>query len=143
MDQAINQFFLRFERANSSSDVSEFSRLYADTFLFGGPDGVQMVQKEGFLKILPKMKAHFSSMGLSETHLQAVEANPLDSKYLLAKVSWKMTLGDSSRNNHVEASTTYVLMRGGENPLSIILQIDHQDLENVIKEQQNLKDNLA
>lgn len=143
MDQAMNQFFLRFERANSSSDVSEFSRLYADSFLFGGPNGVQMVQKEGFLKILPKMKAHFSSMGLSETRLQEVEASPLDSKYLLANVIWKITLGDSSRNNHVEASATYVLMRGNENPLSIILQIDHQDLASVIKEQQNLKDKHA
>lgn len=137
IDQRVNEFFLRFERANSSSDVSEMSALYADTFIFGGPNGVQVVKREDFLKVLPRMKAHFSSMGLSGTQLQAVEASPLDSKYLLAKVVWTIEFRDPSRNNHVDASSTYVLVRGDGNALSIVLQIDHQDLASLIKEQQS------
>jgi hypothetical protein len=113
------------------------SGLYADTFMFGGPNGVQAVKKEDFLKVIPKMKTHFSSMGLSETQLQAVEANPLDSKYLLAKVVWRMSLWNSSRSKHVDMSATYVLVQGNGDALSIVFQIDHQDLASVIKEQQN------
>src|SRR4051812_37747884 len=74
MDQRVKQFFLKYEKANSSSDIYGIGGLYADTFMFGGPNGVQAVKKEDFLKVVPKMKAHFSSMGLSETQLQTVEA---------------------------------------------------------------------
>jgi hypothetical protein len=62
MDQCVKEFFLQYERANSSSDISAIGGLYADSFMFGGPHGLQAVKKENFLKILPKMKAHFSSM---------------------------------------------------------------------------------
>ncbi|SRR6266496_107634 len=134
MDQRVKEFFLQYERANSSGDVSAIGGLYADIFMFGGPKGVQSVKKDDFLRVIPKMKAHLSSMGLSETQLQTVEANPLDSKYLLAKVVWGMKVRNSSGSKHLDASATYVLVRGQADALSIILQIDHQDLASVIKE---------
>ena len=136
MDQRVKEFFLKYEKANSSSDTSGITGLYADTFMFGGPNGVQAVKKEDFLKVVPKMKVHFFSMGLSETQLQTVEANPLDSKYLLATVVWRMKLRNASGSKHVEASATYVLVRGQGDALSIVFQIDHQDLASVIKGQQ-------
>ena len=64
MDQRVKEFFLRYEGANSSSDVTEISALYAETFMFGGPAGVQAVKKEDFLKVVPKRKTYFLSMGL-------------------------------------------------------------------------------
>jgi hypothetical protein len=137
MDQQIKDFFLRYERANATSDLSEFSVLYADTFMFGGPKGVQAVRKEDFLRVVPKMKSHFSSMGLSETRLESVEANPLDSKYLLVKVGWRMKLQNSSGIRHLDASATYVLAGGTGDALSIVFQIDHQDLASVVEELQN------
>jgi len=135
MDQRVTEFFLKYEKANSSSDVCEIGGLYANTFMFGGPNGVQAVKKEDFLKVVPKMKVHFFSMGLSETQLQTVEASPLDSKYLLARVAWRMKVRNSSGSKHVDASATYVLVRGREDTLSIVFQIDHQDLASVIKGQ--------
>ena len=48
MDQQVNEFFLQYERATSSSDVSGIGGLYSDTFMFGGPNGVQAVKKEDF-----------------------------------------------------------------------------------------------
>lgn len=136
MNQRVKEFFLTYEKANSSSDVSAIGSLYADSFTFGGPNGVQAVKKEDFLKVVPKMKMHFSSMGISETELEAVEASPLDSKYLLAKVVWRINFRDSQGNKHVDASATYVLARGKDDALSIVFQIDHQDLASTIKKQQ-------
>ena len=104
--------------------------------MFGGPHGAQAVKKEDFLKIVPKMKAHFSSMGLCETRLQTVKANPLDSRYLLATVGWRMKFRNSSAKP-VDAVATYILVLGQENTLSIVFQIDHQDLASVIKDQQS------
>ena len=70
MDQRIKEFFLQYEKANSFSDVSGISALYADTFMFGGPNGVQAVNKGDFLKVVPKRKAYFSSMGLSDSRAE-------------------------------------------------------------------------
>jgi ketosteroid isomerase-like protein len=137
MDQRVKEFFLQYERANSSSDVSGISALYADTFMFGGPNGVQSINKGDFLKVVPERKAYFSSMGLSETQLESVDASPIDSKYLLAKVAWKMKLQNSSGSRTLDTYATYILAQAGGDELSIVFQIDHQDLASVVKELQS------
>jgi hypothetical protein len=136
MNELVREFFLRYERANGSSDVAGIGELYAETFMFGGPDGVKAVRKEDFLRVVPKMKSHFSAMGLSETELQSVEATLLDSKYVLAKVGWRMKLLISSGSKDLDTSATYVLAREGRDGLSIVFQIDHQNLASAIKERQ-------
>ena len=136
MDQQIREFFLTYEKANSSSDLSAIGGLYADTFMFGGPRGVQVVKKEDFLKVIPKMKAHFSTMGVVDTQLQTAETRRLDSKYLLTTVIWRIKFRNSFESSYVDASASYVLARGQENTLSIVLQIDHQDLSSVLEGQQ-------
>jgi hypothetical protein len=137
MEQQAKEFFVRYERANSTSDASAIGDLYADTFMFGGPNGTQAVKKEDFLRVIPKMKAHYSSMGLAETQLHTVEATLLSSKYVLAKTGWRMTIRNSSGDRHVEAFATYILMRGQADALSIVFQIDHQELASVLKDPQN------
>ena len=139
MNQRVTEFFLQYERANSSSDISSSGDLYADTFMFGGPQGVQAVKKEDFLKVVPKMKSHLSSMGLVKTQLDTVETHPIDSKYLLVNVGWKITVQNSSGCRRVDASATYVLFRGQDEELSIVFQIDHQDLVSLIKSRQNTR----
>lgn len=139
MDQRVKEFFLQYEKANSSSDESGISALYADTFMFGGLNGVQAVNKGDFLKVIPKRKAYFSSMGLSETQLESVEVSPINSKYLLAKVTWKMKLQISSGSRPLETVATYVLLQGDGHALSIVFQIDHQDLASVVKELQSTR----
>jgi len=133
MNQRVHEFFVEYEQAIASSDVSKIGVLYADTFLFGGQSGVQAVKKEDFLKVIPKRKAYFTSMGLSDTRLESVEASQLDSTYLLAKVAWRMKLEDSSGSRTLNTFATYVLTRSDQDALSIVFQIDHQDLANAIK----------
>ena len=133
MDRAVKEFFLEYERANSSSDVLAIGRLYSENFMFAGPHGVRPVQKRDFLNVLPKMKEHFASLGLSETHLQTVDVTPLDSNYVLAKVGWRMKLTKSFSPRYVDAFATYVLARGQQDAFSIVFQLDHQDLATVIQ----------
>jgi ketosteroid isomerase-like protein len=136
MSQQVKEFFKAYERTNSSSDTSAIGDLYAATFMFGAANGVQAVTRENFLKVVPRMKAHLSSMGLFETQLRNVEVNPIDSKYLLANVDWRMQIRSSSPSKYVDVSATYVLMRGQDDALSIVFQIDHQDLVTLIRDQQ-------
>ena len=53
---------------------------YADVFMFGGPEGVQCVKKEDFLKVLPRRKEFFRSLGLVCSNIHSLEGSTLDSK---------------------------------------------------------------
>jgi len=138
VDQQVKAFLEKYARANSSSDVSLIGSLYADAFMFAGPNGARTVRKEDFLKIIPKMKAYFASIGLSETCLHSVETVAVDSKYLLAKAGWKITVRDQNGDcRQLDAFATYVLERKDADTLSIVMQIDHQDLATLIRNHQN------
>lgn len=134
MDQTVTNFFERYQKENASSDVATIGSLYADTFLFAGPNGTQAVNKEDFLEVVPRMKAHFASIGLYETRLESVEATAIDSKYILAKAGWKMGVRrNTGSTTRVDAFATYILERKDGDAFSIVVQIDHQDLANVIR----------
>ncbi|HKR84426.1 MAG TPA: hypothetical protein VJS37_09635 [Terriglobales bacterium] len=133
MHQLVKDFLKRYEKANAYSDWAAIGKLYADTVLFGGTNGVQVVRKDDFLRLVPRMKAHFASLGLAETHLQRVETSVINVKYLLAKAAWKMTIRHlTGARTQLEALATYVLERQEEGRLSIVFQIDHQDLATLI-----------
>lgn len=137
MEQAIQTFFAEYEAANASSDAPRIGRLYADWLMFAGPNGVQTVKKEDFLHVIPKMKAHFALLGVRETRLNSVEAAVVNSRYLLAKVSWRILLSNSgAENSFVDASASYVLDGQGRDGLTIIVQIDDQDLAAAITKRQ-------
>lgn len=133
MDELVKAFFETYEKANSTSDFAAIGDLYAETFLFAGREAAQAVRKTDFLKVMPRMKDHFASLGLTGTRLSSVETTHLGSRYALAKVGWAMTL--RTANGHVkdfDAFATYVLQRSDHDKLSILFQLDHQDLAAVV-----------
>ena len=134
MDLQVKQFLEQYERANASCDLAAIGTVYADIFMFAGPKGVQAVKKDDFLKVIPKMKAHFAQLGLSETRLHSIETTALDSKYVLAKTAWNMTIQDSNGHaKNLDALATYILERKDAGNLTIVVQIDHQDLATAIE----------
>jgi len=134
LNTRVRQFFDAYERANAEFDVQKIAALYADTFMFGGPQGVQCVKKEDFVKVLPKRKEFFKAAGLASSRVTSVEASALDSKYMLAKVTWQMRF-DRAGGTPIEsdAFTTYVLSRDNDS-LQIVFQLDHQDLSTKVRE---------
>jgi hypothetical protein len=65
MDELVKAFFETYEKANSTSDFAAIADLYAETFLFAGRDAAQSVRKVDFLKVIPRMRDHFASLGLT------------------------------------------------------------------------------
>lgn len=67
-----------------------------------------------------------------------IHETPLDSKYLLAKTTWKMRFKKSAGlEEKIDTFATYVLERKGST-LAIVFQIDHQDLTAKVKEVKEL-----
>jgi hypothetical protein len=134
MTPLVSNFFATFERSLSESDVSTVASLYADVFLFGGPRGVQTVNKTDFLKLLPKRKDYFASMGLGKSTVASIDEIPLDAKYILARVVWQMTLKIASEvSKQFETKATYIVEIKNGTPV-IVMQLDHQDLAEKVKE---------
>jgi Domain of unknown function (DUF4440) len=127
MGANVKEFFAQYERANALSNVSAIAALYADVFLFGGPAGVRSVNKDDFVKVIPKRKQCFVSLGLVETKLAGVEETVLDEKYLMARTSWTMAFRAAGDRKELHTAATYILERTGET-MAIVMQIDHQDL---------------
>jgi hypothetical protein len=128
MHANVREFFDGYEKANAEFEIPNIAALYADVFMFGGPQGVQCVKKEDFVKVLPKRKELFRSVGLVSSKIESLEASNLDSKYVLVKAVWKMRF-ESSTGLPIDSenSTTYILAGTGD-AFQIVVQLDHQDL---------------
>jgi len=63
-NSGVASFFARYEAANAVFDVEQIAACYAAVFMFGGPDAVECVKKEDFVKVLPRRKEFFRSRGL-------------------------------------------------------------------------------
>ncbi len=134
MDQLVKEVLKRYAEANSASDIAGIGALYADTFLFAGPKGVQAVKKEDFLKAIPMIKDRFTAMGLRETQLGSFDSTALNSKYVLAQTGWTMTVRTpAGAMKQVDAFATYILWQKEDGMLVIVFQLDHQDLATLIK----------
>ena len=135
MDQSVSEFFTKYEIANGASDISAVGSLYGESFLFAGPNGAQTVRREDFLKVIPRMKAHFESIGLTGTHLCWLEVKELDARYVLVKATWEIAVkGAKGGVRSMKVLASYVLQRV-DGRLFIVFQLDHQDLETVVKSQ--------
>ena len=136
MDELVKAFFEAYAKANSALDVAAMGDLYAETFLFAVRNTAKPVRKEDFLKIVPRMKGHCASLGLTGTRLSSVETTELGSGYALAKVRWAMTLRTSNGLvKTFDTFATYLVQRDDHDRLSILFQLDHQDLAAVVKQE--------
>ena len=128
LNTEVRDFFSIYETANARFDVEQIAASYADVFMFGGPDGIQSVKKEDFLKVLPRRKEFFKSVGLTSSKIKSLEASPLDSKYTLVKAIWNMRFDRGGGEPILsENSASYILAKMNDR-IQIVFQIDHQDL---------------
>ena len=130
----VEEFFRRYEDANHDFEVASIVKLYADTFMFGNPQGVQAVKKEDFVKLLPRRKDFMKTAGLVSSRVDSVEASALDSKYMLVKTVWNMQFRTNQGAEVVrKTAATYVLSATGDS-FEIVCHLDHQDLMKIVED---------
>ena len=130
----VEEFFRRYQHANNDFDLPSIAKLYADTFMFGNPQGVQAVKKEDFVKLLPRRKEFMKTAGLVSSRVDSVAASALDSKYMLVKTVWNMQFRATPGAEVVcKTRATYVLSATGDS-FEIVFQLDHQDLMKIVQD---------
>lgn len=134
LNARVKEFFDGYERANAEFEVERMASLYADVFMFGDRRGTQSVKKEDFVRVLPRRKEFFKSVGLVSSKAASLEVSQLDSKYVLVKVVWTMRFESSTREPvDTQNSATYILSIVGDS-FQIVFQVDHQDLTKRLQE---------
>lgn len=128
------EFFRLYEQANNDFDVQLIAKLYADTFMFVSPQGIQAVRKEDFVKVLPRRKEFMKTAGLLSSRVDSVQASTLDSKYVLVRTVWNMTFRANNQDEMTsKISATYILSTVGDS-YEIVLQLDHQELMKIAQD---------
>jgi hypothetical protein len=128
VSDAVRIFFENYERGTNSLDITIFAASYSDNFMFAGPNGVQPVKKDAFLKMIPQRKGFFQMLGLQSSNIVSLIETRLDEQYIQVKTVWRMHYEkDQHEPIDDENLATYILrLQNGQ--LQIVFQLDHQDL---------------
>lgn len=133
-NEDIQAFLKTYEQATNTNSSDDIAPLYADTFMFGGKQGVQSIKKTDFLQVLPKRRGFFSMVGLKTTTLQASETVPIDDEYVMVKVKWSIHYEKEGKKPIDDETLATYILHSQNTTLQIVMQIDHQDLMARVKE---------
>jgi hypothetical protein len=124
----VRKVFEDYERGIATPDPELLSSLYNGSFVFAGPQGVQVVAREDLLRALPRRQGFFQAVGLTSSRVRSLDVTCLDENYLMVKAWWEMRFEKGPGQPIIdETSATYILHRRGD-LLRIAFQLDHQDL---------------
>lgn len=127
------QFFKTYQEATGSLDVNAIAPCYADTFLFGQPEGTQPIKKEDFLAVLPKRKGFMEKIGQKKTEIVDLQETVISGNYTQVRVTWKMTYQKGEKTLEDLVYATYILHKYNDT-FRIVAQFDHQDLMRRVRE---------
>lgn len=130
---SVKSFFEKYQKANQDFDIEEIGSCYAEEFIFGQPDGVRMVKKEDFLRMLPKRKEMMQKTGQESSDVISLKETAISEQYTQVEVVWKMKYRKDKKAIEDSNTATYILFKSS-NGMQIVTQIDHQDLIKKVQE---------
>jgi len=130
---SIGDFFARFARQSNADDIAALVSQFADPFLSASPQGTQSVRATELAATLKKKKELFNRLGSMPSELIDLHETPLDSRYVLARATWRMSfVRDGGTIQEVLVDSTYLVDTAG-NDCKIVLYLTHQDLMQILR----------
>ena len=135
----ISRFLVLYARETAENNMPAVVSHFADTFLFAGPSGAQPVRASDFAAALPKRKALFDQLGCQPTDLTAIHETPLDSRYVLARTTWRFSfLRDNAPAQNFDTDSTFLIDTGlpgtSESDFKILLYLPLQDIMQIMRD---------
>ena len=132
--ERVKAFFDQYESNIGGSDPAAIAAQYGESFVFAGPQGVQAVRRDDFVKVLPKRQGFFKSVGLRSSRVVALEEASFDDRCVLVKAQWRMQFGSAPAPvSELDLCATYLLQQQPDG-LRIVFQLDHDDLTKRVQE---------
>ncbi len=131
---ALGPFLAAYDRNSAICDIPALLSQFADTFLTAGPDGARALTGPQFASILPRRRDLFTQMGLISSSLDSFEETLLDSRFILARTTWRMRFAPQECDpQDVLLYSTLIVDTGGESP-KIVLYLANSDWMAVLRE---------
>jgi hypothetical protein len=130
----VRAFFERYERGSNALDLDVIAGEYADAFMFADPGGARVVGKQQLLAALPKRQELFKARGHKSTKIVSLDETALDDRHVMVRVHFSM-LFESRAAGPVDVAlhSTFILRFDGD-AARIILQLEHQDAQQAMRE---------
>src|SRR5262245_39931046 len=132
--ERVKAFFDQYEANIGRSDPAAIAAQYGESFVFAGPQGVQAVRRDDFVKVLPKRQGFFKSVGLRSSRVVALEEASFDDRCVLVKAQWRLQFESAAAPvSDLDLVATYLLQQQPDG-LRIVFQLDHDDLTKRVQE---------
>ncbi|TJZ76258.1 hypothetical protein [Chitiniphilus eburneus] len=131
----VRQFFARYEEGANTFDPDLVCGQFTDVFMGADPNGVAAIPNDQvFRDAIPQREAFFSQIGFRAAKVLEVIETPLDPRYTMAKVLWRMTFENPpGQLRDFEFFITYFLFDAGVGP-RVAFYISHDDEQQVMRE---------
>jgi hypothetical protein len=140
----VSRFLALYASESADDNLPAVVSHFADTFLFAGPSGAHPVRASDFAAALPKRKALFDKLGSQPTELTAVDEVPLDSRYVLARTTWRFSFTpDNAPEHQFDTESTFLIDTGlpgtPESEFKFLLYLPHHDIMQILRDRNLLQ----
>ena len=132
-DGAGARFIQTFARNTAEGKGAELIAQFADSFLYAGPAGSQLVRACDFALALPKRKQIFEQFGYRSTGLADVRETMLDDRYALVHSRWRFTFAPAQGMAYTLDTESSFLVDTGAEPFRILVYVAHQDILEILQ----------
>lgn len=140
----VSRFLALYARETAENNLPAVVSHFAETFLFAGSSGAQPVRASDFAAALPKRKVLFDQLGSQTAQLIAIHETPLDSRYVLARTTWRFSfVRENQPDENFDTDSTFLIDTGlpgtAEGDFKILLYLPHQDIMQILRDREILK----
>lgn len=138
-DTPLSRFFALYARQSAGNELPAIVSHFTDPFLFAGPSGATAVRTADFAAALPRRKALLDKLGSRPTELVSLEETPLDSRYVLARTTWRFSfLRDDTPAQSFDVDSIFLVDTGlpgsSEIDFKILLYLNRQDIMQILRD---------
>jgi hypothetical protein len=123
----LQAFFDQYERSRNSWDVELFASQYPDSWMYAGPDGPRVADKQTLLAGLPKGQELLKTIGHTSTKLVSLSETRLDEEYAMVRALfvWRFERAPPQPID-VEVDSTFIVHIKDGVP-KIVFQHEHEE----------------
>ncbi len=129
----VKAFFEQYEHASETLDLDVISTEYADSFMFAGPNGARVIEKQKLLAALPQRRQFFKSVGHQWTRVVGLDETWLDDHYVLVRVQFLMRFEKAAGHPvDFETESTSILYIQDGAP-RIVFHLESEDVQQALQ----------
>ena len=140
----VSRFPALYARETAEDNLQAVVSHFAETFLYAGHSGAQPLRASDFAAAIPKRKALFDQLGSQPNQLTAIHETPLDSRYILARTTWRFSFTSvNTPSQQFDTESTLLIDTGlpgtPESDFQILLYLPHHDIMQILRDRGILK----